>query len=122
MSNTTSRRQFLKILGASAFAAPAILKTELASAQAQPSVPVAATDPMAIALGYSEDATKVDTTKYPKRAGVEGAKQFCSNCVLLVQSGIKIPGKDGEWGKCGLFQSGLVSTKGWCNSWALKAS
>lgn len=39
--------------------------------------------PVATALGYRHDATKVDTAKFPKRAGAEGEKQFCYNCSLL---------------------------------------
>src|SRR5262245_36350018 len=39
-------------------------------------------DPTAEALGYVEDAKKADTKKFPKRAGAEGAKQFCYNCMF----------------------------------------
>jgi len=67
-------------------------------------------DPTAIALGYKHDATAVDTTKFPKRAGDEGAKQFCDNCSLYVDEG------DG-WGQCSIFPGKLVAGKGWCNAW-----
>ncbi len=70
-------------------------------------------DPTAIALGYLHDASKVDTNKWPKRAGSEGAKQFCNNCALYVEQG------DG-WGGCSIFQNRLVAGEGWCNAWVIK--
>jgi len=84
--------------------------------------PLDENDPQAIALGFKHDATKVDTVKYPKRKSPEGDKQFCKNCILLTKSGINLPGKDGEWGSCSIFMSGLVNVNGWCNTWAQKAS
>jgi len=67
-------------------------------------------DPTAIALGYKHDANAVDTARFPKRAGVEGSKQLCSNCKLYVDQG------DG-WGTCSIFQGKLVAGPGWCNAW-----
>ena len=67
-------------------------------------------DPTAAALGYKHDATSVDTTKYAKRAGEAGAKQFCNNCALYIDQG------DG-WGACSIFQGRLVKGEGWCNAW-----
>ena len=69
-------------------------------------------DPTAMALGYKEDASQVDTGKYPKRAGEDGAKQFCDNCALYAG--------DGEWAPCSIFQNRLVAGKGWCNAWVPK--
>ena len=72
---------------------------------------VAEDDALARALGYRHDATTVDTTLWPKRAGVEGAAQLCANCRFL-------SGKAGdEWRPCALFEGRLVSADGWCNSW-----
>lgn len=97
-----------------------ILKARYADAQSLGALPD--NHPMASALGYVHDASKVDTAKFPKRAGDAGQNQFCENCQLLVQSGMKVEGKEGDWGKCALFNDGLVSHRGWCNSWVAKAS
>jgi len=91
-----------------------------AAAQSAPTVPLDPANPQALALGYVHDATKTDTTKFPKRAQPGGEKQFCNGCVLYLQGGLKADGQDGEWGKCALFQAGLVNAKGWCNSFAPK--
>jgi hypothetical protein len=71
-------------------------------------------DPVAKALGYSHDASKVDVAKYPKRAGAEGQKQFCHNCAQFNA------GAD-AWGKCNIFPQGMVNKDGWCNSWVQKS-
>jgi len=89
-------------------------------AQGLPTKPLDPEGPQAKALGYIHDATKVDTAKWPKRAGAEGAKQLCSNCLFYQQGGLKAEGAEGEWGKCAIFADGLVAGNGWCNSWALK--
>ena len=68
-------------------------------------------DPTAKAMGYLHDATQVDVTKYPRRAGEAGSKQFCSNCQLY-----KAGSEDG-WGTCAIFPGKLVNAKGWCNAW-----
>jgi len=116
----TKRREFLKIIGGTALAFPAALVAARSFAFAEDLKEVGADDPIGKALGYISDATKVDVAAYPKRAGAEGAKQFCSNCMLLGQSGLKIPGKEGDFAKCSVIATGLVNTKGWCNSWVLK--
>lgn len=76
--------------------------------------------PNAKMLGYVHDASEVDTEKFPKRATEEGKKQFCSNCQLLTEGGIKLDDHEGTWGKCALFPTGLVKEEGWCNSWVPK--
>ena len=70
-------------------------------------------DPTAVALGYMHDASAVDTAKWTKRAGAQGATQFCDNCALYTDNG------DG-WGPCSIFQGRLVAGKGWCNAWVAK--
>lgn len=74
---------------------------------------VAETDPVAGALGYKHDASKVDIAKYPKRAGAEGATQFCHNCLQFAATG------DG-WGTCTILPGKRVASEGWCNVWVLK--
>jgi len=66
-------------------------------------------DPMAQALGYKDDASKVDKSKTTYVAG-----SACGNCSLF-------QGKPGEaTGDCPIFHK-LVSAKGWCNSYVKKA-
>lgn len=67
-------------------------------------------DPLAAALGYVHDATKVDKTKYPQHT----ATQSCANCALLTTKATD------PTGKCSLFQGKKVTTAGWCVSWAKK--
>ncbi|WP_250455595.1 high-potential iron-sulfur protein [Caballeronia sp. ATUFL_M2_KS44] len=64
-------------------------------------------DPAAVAVGYKEDAAKVDRAKYPNFA----ADQTCANCSLF-------QGKSTDaWGGCTLFSGKDVAAKGWCASW-----
>ena len=70
-------------------------------------------DPVAKALGYARDAAKVDTSKYPKRAGAAGATQLCSNCLQYAAIG------DGT-GTCTIFAGKRVAAGGWCSVWVMK--
>jgi hypothetical protein len=64
-------------------------------------------DPAAKAVGYTENAAKVDKTKYPSFA----AGQTCANCSLY-------QGKSSDaWGGCTLFADKLVAGPGWCSSY-----
>lgn len=76
---------------------------------------VMADEPLAQSMGYTPDATTVDTAKYPKRAGEAGAKQFCHSCSLYGG------GPDDETGPCSIFQNRLVRANGWCNAWVAKS-
>ena len=68
-------------------------------------------DAQSVALGYVEDATKADTTKFKNYA----PGNQCSNCALY-------QGKVGEAaGPCPLFAGKNVAAKGWCTSWVKKA-
>lgn len=119
MSNTpldNGRRQFIKLgaIGLATVPMASLLLQRAAQAADLPQVDEK--DPMAMSLGYMNDATKVDVAKYPRRAGEAGAKQFCNNCQLY-------SGKAGEeWGPCAIFPGRQVNAKGWCNSWVQKAS
>lgn len=86
-----------------------------ARAETPKTVPLAEADPMAVALGYHNDAKKVDVKKWSKRAGPEGAKQFCYNCQLY-KSTSGDP-KSSLNGSCQIFPGKTVMGKGWCNSW-----
>lgn len=74
-------------------------------------------DPVASALKYTHDATKAPERK-AARQGVEAKDQTCANCALYTKQG-DLDGQ--EVGKCTMIQTGLVTAKGWCNSWAKKA-
>jgi hypothetical protein len=104
MSNTVNRRQIVK-LGIGTAAGLIIARTSFAEETA-----LAESDPTALALGYAEDASQVDTAKWTKKAGPGGDAQFCNNCALYQPI-------DGEWGKCSIFPGKKVKGAGWCNAW-----
>jgi len=64
-------------------------------------------DPAAQALGYVENAIRVDTKKYPSY--VKGTN--CENCLQLQGK----PGND--YRPCSVFPGKLVAVSGWCSSW-----
>lgn len=111
MSNKTTRRQFLTraMIAGGAVTAAGIPIRLLAQDK------VAEDDPLAVSMGYKHDASEVDTTTYPKRAGEAGAKQYCYNCALYQGDA------DAEWAPCAIFANKLVANKGWCNAWVAKA-
>lgn len=109
-----SRRHFLYKLAISA-TAPAALGGRLLGqdkpAPATAPAKLEETDPVAIALGYKADTTKVDQTKYPQHK----ADQMCSVCALVAPgapAGALLP--------CTAFQNKLVSSGGWCMAFAKK--
>ena len=65
---TLSRRDFLNT-GVALWATALIPSISIAAGPPE----LQESDPIAIALGYKKDASTVDTTKYPKRAGAGGA-------------------------------------------------
>lgn len=99
----TSRRQFL-LLGVGAgsalvFARAAFADTANALSEA---------DPKAQAVGYKEDAAKVDKAKFPTYA----AGQTCASCSLF-------QGKATDaYGGCTLFGDKQVAARGWCSSYS----
>ena len=67
-------------------------------------------DPQAMALGYKQDAAKVDAAKYPKH----GKADTCAGCQLF-------QGKPKEaMGPCPIFAGKQVAAAGWCSAWARK--
>ncbi|MES2964524.1 MAG: high-potential iron-sulfur protein [Bdellovibrionota bacterium] len=114
--NKTQRRDFLKLAGLGAIAATLGAKLVPSTALAADPGPMSPKDPMAVQLGYVEDAAKVDKKKWPKRDGAEGAKQFCYNC-MFYQS--KDDPKKSKAAPCQIFAGKSVKSKGWCNSWTL---
>jgi hypothetical protein len=122
------RRSFLRKFLFSLVALPASLaglksiRPGVALAEATDLAPLDEDHPTAKVLGYKHDVSDVDIVKFPRRAGEEGAKQFCDNCSLYTKDGLKVEGSDKVWGKCAIFPNNVVAAKGWCNSWAPKPS
>ena len=65
----------------------------------------------AVALGYVDDAARVNTAKYTNFV----AGSNCRNCALYAG----MPGD--AVGMCPLFSGKHVAAKGWCGSWVKKA-
>jgi hypothetical protein len=100
----TSRRNLLK--GLALGAAGAVVGARAAPGAETAKVDVH--DPQAVALGYVENASQVDTKKYPQYA----AGSNCDNCLQL-------QGKPGNnYRPCTLFSGKLVAVSGWCSGWA----
>lgn len=125
MSNSPkieARRTFLRLTGLTLAVGVVSSKLFKSSSHAQGAKPAAKplemvkpTDSQAQALGYYEDVAKVDVKKFPKRAGPEGAKQYCYNCQFYV-TGAADP-KTLPQAPCTIFANKGVKSKAWCNSW-----
>ena len=106
-----TRRQ---LIGATVIGLPAIpVVVETAFAQAKPAAAGALpmlnpSDPAAKALGYVEDASKVDAKANP--AFKPG--HHCGNCLQWVDKNRKAPAA-----KCNLFPRKMVKSTGWCKVW-----
>lgn len=68
--------------------------------------------PPELVTDVASNATLLAQVKYVAVSELEGKQ--CANCALLIQ-------RDGEVGKCGLFQQGKVPVTAWCSSWIKKA-
>jgi nitrous oxide reductase len=99
-----SRRELLKTL---TFAAAATAAATGSRARGAEAAKLDVHDPAAVALGYVEDAGRVDLKKYP--GYVKGSN--CDNCLQLQGA----PGN--SYRPCGLFQGKLVAVGGWCSGW-----
>lgn len=110
MSNAdpTSRRRFLKF-ASSVVGAGAVAGSLARVARADDLPHLAESDATATALGYKEDAGKVDAAKYAQHK----AGQTCANCKFFQGAG--------AYGPCQLFPGKSVNAKGWCSAYAAKA-
>lgn len=110
MDNTLlSRRRALGLGVNLALGGAALTLLTQAQAAETPAVlpPVEADNPTGKALGYVEDASKVDAVKYKQHQ----AGQICDNCRL-------VQGKAGDARRpCQLFPGKSVAAKGWCAGW-----
>jgi hypothetical protein len=113
IDSAISRRQFCGHFATSILAVPWALLATHTLAQAGEKVDEG--EPAAVGLGYRHDATQVDTAAFPKRAGAQGARQFCQNCALFEGEA-----SDG-WAPCSMFQGQLVAGTGWCNAWVSRS-
>lgn len=68
-------------------------------------------DPHARAVGYVEDAARVDRRSYPKF--VPGST--CDNCALY-----RIAAQ--SWSECTLFPRKLVAARGWCDAYVKRTA
>lgn len=107
MPQSISRRRLLKQVGSGLVLIPLVTLPERSAFAAEK---ISLDHPSAKALGYVHVAEETDTTKFPKRAGEAGAKQFCDNCSQYKETE---PG----WGTCTIFPNFLVAGPGWCNVW-----
>lgn len=109
MSQFVSRRDALKTLALAFGAAGVVQPTRRVAAADLPHI--TSTDPMAVALGYHEDAHKVDPKQFPTYV----AGQTCSSCLQL-------KGTAGElWRPCSVLPGKLVNSNGWCKVYVKKA-
>jgi hypothetical protein len=101
----TTRRSFIQII-------PLAGALALCAGSAFADAPkVDEKDPQAAALGYVNDATKANKTKFPKYA----AGQVCSGCQLYQGKATDAAGP------CAIFAGKQVPSKGWCSAYTKKA-
>lgn len=106
MSRPVSRRNFLVLAGAGA--CTALLASRV---RAEDLAKLTESDATAVALGYREDAAKVDAAKFPTHKN----GQVCTNCKFFAGDG-KTP-----TAACQLFPGKSVAAKGWCSAYNAKA-
>jgi hypothetical protein len=103
--NMTSRRIFLQIIPA----AGAVLAATGVAAQPKPPK-LDEKDPQAVALGYVDDAKRVDKAKFPKYA----PPQRCAVCQFY-QGPATAP-----LAPCSIFAGKQVAGPGWCSAYVAK--
>ncbi|HEY6482425.1 MAG TPA: high-potential iron-sulfur protein [Steroidobacteraceae bacterium] len=115
-SEKNSRREVLTLFAAAGAALAVGLRPGRSLAQAAGKggeLPhLSPADPTAKALGYVEDASKVDKSKFPTYK--PGAK--CANCNFYKG----VAGQ--QYGPCQIFVGKSVNSSGWCASHAPKAT
>jgi hypothetical protein len=107
-----SRRSFLALAGVAAGALASMRVTSALAQGAGKELPhLTESDGAAKALGYTEDATKVDKTKF----ATYKPGSACAKCNFF-------QGKAGDaYGPCQIFPGHAVAAKGWCASFSPKA-
>jgi hypothetical protein len=103
----TTRREVLRLVGA-AVASVGVLRASplIAGQDALPHLTDA--NPAAASLGYTEDASTVDTGKFPKyKAG-----EHCASCRYF-----QAAGSGAQYGPCKLYPGNAVNVNGWCTGY-----
>jgi len=106
-NSAVSRRVLIELLAAGGLLAAVPARTLAADSAPH----VSPNDPVASALGYTEDATKVDTKASPNYQ----AGEKCANC--LQNSGAA----GATWGPCKVFAGKLVNENGWCRAYVRRS-
>jgi High potential iron-sulfur protein len=107
-----TRRSFIALASVTGAALLAGIRPALTLAQGGAALPhLSESDPTGKALGYVEDAGKVDKTKFP--AYKPGA--HCATCNFFQGKAAD------EYGPCQIFPGKAVAAKGWCASHSPKA-
>ena len=105
-----ARRRFLQIATAGIAAAP--FGGMLVMRRARAAEKVDPKSDLAQQLGYTPDASTVDTSQWP----MYEKGHDCANCQLF-------HGDQGaELGPCDLFGGELVEAKGWCSGWTERSA
>jgi hypothetical protein len=68
-------------------------------------------DPQAVSLGYTDNTTTVDQSKYPKH----DKTQMCSKCQFY-----QTAQQQGKIAPCTIFGGKGVSANGWCSAYVKK--
>jgi len=106
---SSSRRDFLVNMGTMVGAA-AVAASLSPAADARALPHLTTQDPQAVALHYTEDASKIDASRDPSHT----AGAVCTNCRLY-------QGSSGEpFGACQLYAGKAVSAGGWCMGYQKK--
>jgi hypothetical protein len=103
----TTRRDVLRLIGAAVASVGALRASPLLAEQdALPHLTDA--NPAAAALGYTEDASTVDTGKFPKHK----ASERCASCRYF-----QAAGSGTQFGPCQLYPGNAVNMNGWCSGY-----
>ena len=105
---SSSRRRFLMGLAGAATLAP-LLRSQIASAAAPH---LAEADASAKALGYVENAAKLD----PAKEATFKKGSHCAGCALYQAAQAA-----GGYAPCAAFPGKVVNANGWCRAYAAKA-
>jgi hypothetical protein len=109
MKQGYSRRALIKRALIVAAVAP-VAGLGIGLSSAADATPLDPKDPTAASLGFVNDASKVDASKYPTYT----AGQHCGSCA-------QFQGKPGDArGSCNIFVGHTVPQTGWCQVWAQK--
>jgi hypothetical protein len=103
----TTRREVLRLIGAAVASVGALRASPLLAGQdALPHLTDA--NPAAASLGYTEDASAVDTAKFPKHK----AGDRCANCRYF-----QTAASGTQYGPCQLYPGNAVNMNGWCTGY-----